>query len=50
MEDCESGLLVKPDAEPKKGIRKLQGNCADIGDVEVVRVMYYSSFGKRKGT
>ena len=29
---------------------KLQGHCAHIGDVEVVRVLYYCASGKRKGT
>ena len=51
VEDCETGLLEerKPDAEPKKGI-SYKGHCADIGDVEVVRVLYCSSSGKRERT
>ena len=32
----------------KKGDQKLQVNCADIGDVELIRVLHYSSFGKEK--
>ena len=41
-------FLRKSDAEPKKGDQKLQDRCVDIGDVEVVRVLYYSLFRKRK--
>ena len=38
MEDCET----------KEEDQKLQGHCADIGDVEMVRVLCYFASGKRK--
>ena len=41
-------FLRKQDAEPKRGISKLEGHRADIGDVDVVRVLYYSASGKEK--
>ena len=43
------GQMGKPDAAEEKD-QKLQGHHADIGDVEVVRVLYYSASGKRKRT
>ena len=48
MEGGEVGLLVKPRCCPGKRDQKLQGNCADISDVEVVCILYYSSLEKGK--
>ena len=39
-------FLRNPDGEPKKGIQKLQSHRADISDVEVLRILHYSSSGK----
>ena len=41
-------FLRKPDTAPKKRDHKLQGNCADIGDVEVVCILYHSAPGEGK--
>ena len=43
VEDREIGLLEKTRCCPGKRDQKLQGNCADISDVEVVCILYYSS-------
>ena len=48
MKDC--GVLAKTRRRTKEEDQKLQGNCADIGDVEVVRVLYYSASGTRNRT
>ena len=48
VEGREIGLLEKTGRCPEERDPKLQGNCADIGDVEVVCILYYPSLGKRK--
>ena len=41
-------FLRNSDAAPKTGDQKLQCNCADISDIEVLCILYYSSLGKGK--
>ena len=48
MEDCETGVLSKTRRGTKERDQKLQGHCAHIGDVEVVRLLYYSASGKKR--
>ena len=48
VEDRETGLLEETRRRTKERDQKLQGHSADIGDVEMVRVLYYSASGKGK--
>ena len=50
VEDCETEVLAETRCGTKERDQKLQGHCTNIGDLEVVRVLYYSSSGKRKRT
>ena len=51
MKDRETSVFYeKPDAEPKKNNKKLQSCCTDVGDVDMMRGVYYSSFEQRRGT
>ena len=44
------GFRTKTRRGTKERDRKLQDHCANIRDVEVVRVLYYSASGKRMRT
>ena len=46
MEDCEIGVLAETRCGAKERNQKLQSHCADISDVEVVRIMCCSSSGE----
>ena len=46
--DHETGVLTETGCEAKERIKKFQSHCADIGDVEVVRIVYRSSSGEEK--
>ena len=48
MEDRDTGVLTETGCEAKERNPKLQSRCADIGDVEVVRIVYRSSSRERK--
>ena len=48
MEDCETGVLTKTRRGTKERDQKLQGHCAHIGDVEVVRILFHSVSGKKE--
>ena len=50
LEGREIGLSSETGRCFEEVDQKLQGHCADICDVEVVRVLYYSSSGKRNRT
>ena len=47
-EDRKISLSAETGRCPEEGDQKLQGNCADITDVEVVCILYCSSLGKGK--
>ena len=40
MEDCETGVLAETRCGTEERCQRLQGHSADIGDVQVVRVLY----------
>ena len=46
--DFETGLLEEGGRCPKEGDQKSQSNSADVGDVEVVCIMYLPALGERK--
>ena len=48
MEDCEIGVLTEIGCGAKEGDQKLQSHSVDIGDVEVVRVLYFLRLEKKK--
>ena len=48
MEDCETGVLAETRYGVKEGDQKLHSHCIDISDVEVVRVLNYSSSRKKQ--
>ena len=48
VEDREIGPLEETGRCLEERDQKLQGNCVDISDVEVVCILYHSSPGKRK--
>ena len=50
MKHRETGVFTKPRRGTKERGDRLQGYGANVSDVEMVRGMCYSSFGKRKGT
>ena len=47
MEDRETCFSVKTRCGTKERDQKLEDHCADICNVEVVRVLYFSSFEKK---
>ena len=48
MEGCETGLLEEAGRCPEEEDQELQSSSADIGDVQVVRIMYPLASGERK--
>ena len=48
VEDRETGLLGETGRCTEERDQKLQSNSADIGDVEVVCILYYSALGEGK--
>ena len=47
--DRETGLLEETGRCPEKRDQKLQSNSADIGDVKVVCILFYSALGQGQG-
>ena len=48
MEGCETGLLEEAGRCPEEVGEELQSNSADIGDVQMIRIMYLLASGEGK--
>ena len=47
VEGCEKGFLAKTRCGTKEGYQKLESHSADISDVEMARILYKTSSGKK---
>ena len=48
VEDCKTHLLAETRCRTEEREKKLQGYCIDVGDVDVVCDLCYSSLGEIK--